>query len=551
MRPTHRIGAPIGRTVGVTHNFLFAPVYERLRADFQAGLLGPISEISIVWNKELGQLRAGPFTSWMFREPGNVMLEIGPHSVAHLLDLVGMPQSLRVEVDRPTTLPSGKPFYRRWRVQARRGPTTADLHYGLGGGFTEHRIHLRGWIGSATCDFEAGTYVLRRHSPLPDDFDRYRITRSEAKALLQQSRRKLLRYVLSKFKLTKKGNDFGTSITQSLSAYYDGLNASADSSLDRRLSLGLARDVVDVCGRIGAEADRIATSGEFTGVAELAGVRVGETRIPANSATEQAAPVLVLGGTGFIGQAFVRQLVATGHPVRLLVRDPRNLPLSLQGLPLDVRAGDLSRREDLDKAMVRVAAVCHLARAHVKTWDEYIRLEIGGTRNVAEACLRAGVSRFIYTGTIDSCYTGSPGTIGDKNSLDPKVHRRNLYARAKAESERLLMEMRDKQGLPLAIFRPGIVIGAGSSPFHWGIGMWSGDSVCRIWGKGTNPLPIVWVEDVAHIGSGHQCGWGVGEILQPGRTAPHQCDGIYFGTGTLGRAETGRPTDFSVAVLSE
>jgi len=47
------------------------------------------------------------------------------------------------------------------------------------------------------------------------------------------------------------------------------------------------------------------------------------------------------------------------------------------------------------------------------------------------------------------------------------------------------------------VFRPGIVIGRGGSPFHWGIGMWSWNAVCQIWGQGRNPLPFVLVEDVA------------------------------------------------------
>jgi len=45
--------------------------------------------------------------------------------------------------------------------------------------------------------------------------------------------------------------------------------------------------------------------------------------------------------------------------------------------------------------------------------------------------------------------------------------------------------------------RPGIVIGRGGSPFHWGVGMWWNDSVCQIWGEGRNKLPFVLVEDVA------------------------------------------------------
>ncbi len=59
------------------------------------------------------------------------------------------------------------------------------------------------------------------------------------------------------------------------------------------------------------------------------------------------------------------------------------------------------------------------------------------------------------------------------------------------------MELHRKQGLPVAIFRPGIVIGRGGSPLHWGIGMWSFDAVCQLWGQGRSPLPLVLVEDVA------------------------------------------------------
>ena len=52
-----------------------------------------------------------------------------------------------------------------------------------------------------------------------------------------------------------------------------------------------------------------------------------------------------------------------------------------------------------------------------------------------------------------------------------------------------------ERGLPVIVFRPGIVIGRGGSPFHWGIGMWSRNAVCHIWGQGRKPLPFVLVED--------------------------------------------------------
>ena len=109
------------------------------------------------------------------------MLEIGPHSVAHLVDLLGMPEALKVEVDRPITLPTGKPFYRRWRCrhiedqrQRSCNMVWAVVSRNIASTFAA------GWLGHLR--FRGGNYVLRRHAPLPDDFDRYQITRSEGKA---------------------------------------------------------------------------------------------------------------------------------------------------------------------------------------------------------------------------------------------------------------------------------------------------------------------------------------------------------------------------------
>ena len=211
-----------------------------------------------------------------------------------------------------------------------------------------------------------------------------------------------------------------------------------------------------------------------------------------------SAEILVLGATGFIGRELARQLLAAGHRIRVLVRNPGRLPEDLQDPDVEILTGDLTRPEDLLRAMEGSRVVYHLARANVKTWDEFVEQDIEVTRRVAEACLSSRVERLIYTGTIDSYYAGSrAGTITEATPLDPQIAWRNLYARAKAASEDILLAMHRERGLPVTIFRPGIVIGRGGSPFHWGIGMWSWNAVCQVWGQGRNPLPLVLVEDVA------------------------------------------------------
>jgi nucleoside-diphosphate-sugar epimerase len=51
--------------------------------------------------------------------------------------------------------------------------------------------------------------------------------------------------------------------------------------------------------------------------------------------------------------------------------------------------------------------------------------------------------------------------------------------------------------LPVAILRPGLVVGEGTSPFHSGLGFYNAEQHCIGWNRGTNPLPFVLVDDVA------------------------------------------------------
>ena len=213
---------------------------------------------------------------------------------------------------------------------------------------------------------------------------------------------------------------------------------------------------------------------------------------------EARPEILILGVTGFIGQELARQLLSGGHIIRVLVRNPGRLPADLKGPRVDVVVGDLSRGSGLAPAMEGIRCVYHLARPNVKTWEEWTEHEVEATRRVAEACLTAKVGRLIYTGTIDSYYAGvKAGTITEETPLDQHIRWRNYYARAKALSEQVLMDLHREQGLPVVVFRPGIVIGRGASPLHWGVGMWSYDAVCQFWGKGHTPLPLVLVQDVA------------------------------------------------------
>jgi predicted dehydrogenase/nucleoside-diphosphate-sugar epimerase len=466
--------------VGVSHNFLFADSYQKLRTDVRRGTLGRLDHVTINWLRELPQISAGPFDSWLLRDPRNVMLEIGPHVAAHLLDLVGEPDELDVRTSNPVRLPSGHEFFRRWQIRAYRGPTAIDVNCSFIAGFDEQTIHVRGTLAGATCDVGRNVYVPRRHTTYGDDLDRHAMLQNESCAISRQARGNLARYVLSKLKLGQRGSAYGSGIRGAIEAFY----ASIDGAGDPRISGEFGASVIALCQRIAAA----------SGVAPASNVASVPVAAPAIGPT-----ILVLGATGFIGKELVRQLTATGHATRVLVRSKGRLPTSLQTPLLDIVQGDASRQADLDAALAGITHVYHLARPAVKTWADYQSQDVAVTRLIAERCLAAGVKRLIYTGTIDSYYAGArAGTITEATPLDPRIDHRNLYARAKAHGEALLTTMHREQKLPVVIARPGIVIGRGGSPYHWGVGMWHhGAAVCRLWGDGSNPLPLVLVEDVA------------------------------------------------------
>jgi nucleoside-diphosphate-sugar epimerase len=327
------------------------------------------------------------------------------------------------------------------------------------------------------------------------DADRCKRAFDEAAALKSQARRTLASYALSKFKLVKIGTPYGASIAAALRSFYGSL--AAGHPVDRRLSGRFGCDVVELCERLGREGADAAKAATSTTVAPNVEPPARD-HAPVAAAPTSRPEVLVLGATGFIGRVLARKLVAAGRPVRILVRNAGRLPDELRRQGVEVTLGDLSRPEDVERALDGVADVVHLARASVKSWSDYLEQDVAVTRRLAEACLARKVRRLVYTGTIDSYYAGAAaGTITEETPLDPRIERRNYYARAKALSEAELTAMHRERGLPLVIARPGIVIGAGGEPLHWGIGMWSYGAVCKVWAEGDAPLPLVLVDDVA------------------------------------------------------
>jgi nucleoside-diphosphate-sugar epimerase len=221
--------------------------------------------------------------------------------------------------------------------------------------------------------------------------------------------------------------------------------------------------------------------------------------VPSTTESSDARQVLLIGGTGFIGRALVNALISAGHSVRLLARRPSLVSNMVdQGQNVNIIPGDIRNFDDVTRAVQGCKVVIHLVAGAPKTWLEYEELYVHGTRNVAEACVTHRVAQLLFASTIAVYYLGDRRVaITEATPLDNHPERRNMYTRAKIEAEELLANLHRTCGLPVTIFRPGVVIGAGGSLEHSGVGFWPSRTHCITWGKGDEPLPFVLVDDVA------------------------------------------------------
>jgi UDP-N-acetylglucosamine 4,6-dehydratase/5-epimerase len=108
-----------------------------------------------------------------------------------------------------------------------------------------------------------------------------------------------------------------------------------------------------------------------------------------------ARPVLVTGGSGFLGSRLAAALAGRGREVRLLAR---SRPQSIRGL--DVVCGDIADRETVRKAVAGVGLIFHLAAEKSVDFSERepsraLRTNVFGTLNLVEAAVGAGAYRIV------------------------------------------------------------------------------------------------------------------------------------------------------------
>ncbi|MDE2378194.1 NAD-dependent epimerase/dehydratase family protein [Bradyrhizobium sp.] len=169
-------------------------------------------------------------------------------------------------------------------------------------------------------------------------------------------------------------------------------------------------------------------------------------------------PVLVTGGSGFIGQHLVAALQSRGQRVRVLdVRPPTALNPDIeyvQGSVLDGTA--------VERALTGIERVYHLAGLPgmwVANKRDFLEVNCHGTEVMLDAAQRRGVARFLHCSTesILFPYSDLKGLPAEE-ALQPAEAMPGAYTRSKALAEHLAAKAA-AAGLPVVIGTPTMPIG--------------------------------------------------------------------------------------------
>lgn len=195
--------------------------------------------------------------------------------------------------------------------------------------------------------------------------------------------------------------------------------------------------------------------------------------------------VLVTGASGFIGRYIVKDLLNHGYEVRAFVRKK----VEIEGAEIFI--GDITKKETIEKALSSIDAVFHNA-AYASDYgkkEDFYRVNIEGTKNVANACMKKEIKKMVYTSSAG--IYGFPNTNEWITEESPKKPI-NVYQKTKLLSEDLLQ----KYDMPLTIIRPPLVLGAGGKASFLLLSKIEKGKLSYI-GSGDNYITIAHAADVA------------------------------------------------------
>ena len=187
--------------------------------------------------------------------------------------------------------------------------------------------------------------------------------------------------------------------------------------------------------------------------------------------------IAVTGATGFVGRAVLPRLLAEGHSLRVLVRDPSKLA---QSKDVHLVKGGLDDAPALFELVAGADVVLHMAGAiSALNRDGFFKVNETGSLAVAQAAQAAGAKRLILM-----------------SSLAARRPELSAYGASKRAAEDAVKSFR--QTMQLLILRPSAVYGPGdTATLPLLSALMQRDAILP--GRSSNRFSMIHVDDLAKI----------------------------------------------------
>lgn len=167
------------------------------------------------------------------------------------------------------------------------------------------------------------------------------------------------------------------------------------------------------------------------------------------------APILIVGGSGFIGTRLAALLTESSHPVLIGdIKESKQFPQLWSHC-------DVTHVNDLRRAVEGVGAIVNLAAEHrddVLPKSRYREVNVEGAIHVCEAARTASVKKIVFTSSV-AVYGFHSHAVDELGPFEPF----NEYGRTKLEAEGVYRAWAEEDPQrTLVIVRPTVVFGEGN-----------------------------------------------------------------------------------------
>jgi len=216
-------------------------------------------------------------------------------------------------------------------------------------------------------------------------------------------------------------------------------------------------------------------------------------------------PILITGGSGFIGPPLVASLLRHGFKnLRVLVRsssDVSRLEAILRqegmGARVELIRGNLLSRADCTAAARDIAVVFHLATSATKSYPDAFINSVVTTRNLLDACVQHGqLRRFVNVSSFAVYANTQRSLLVEDSPIEEDAGRcADAYTFAKVKQDELVVEYGRQFQIPYVIVRPGSVFGPGKASITGRVGVDTFGFFLHL--GGSNRIPFTYVDNCA------------------------------------------------------